>query len=294
MTIPNVKTLAFDFNNALFAAEAVGGKFKTSTGVRTGGAFVLLRSVISRMKRENADSVYFLMDDYPTWRHRVYPEYKGDRAYNEEVSQLRRAQRDIFMELSSALPFVFLRATGLEADDLAHSCASAVQKYGTPLTLVSTDKDWLQLVSDHTSVVSGKVKVTIKNFERVTGWRNTTEFLLEQILAGGHDNIPSLGPIKDRKAKIQQFFDDPCSLPEIGEILRTEEGERNTLLVGLRSKDLIPDENIGPMVPIINLYDKDRLMDLLVKYEFNSMIKKIDEIDAVMRRVIQVFDVGQK
>ena len=80
-----------------------------------------------------------------TFRHEMYPEYKGTR---EETPQLVIDALEPLTEICEALGFPVLMIKGFEADDVIGSMAKKAEKDGFCVYMVTPDKDYGQLISD--------------------------------------------------------------------------------------------------------------------------------------------------
>ena len=81
-----------------------------------------------------------------TFRHEIYPEYKGTR---QETPQLIIDSLEPLCELCGAMGFPVLMTKGYEADDLIGSMSKRAEKEGFEVFMVTPDKDYGQLISDH-------------------------------------------------------------------------------------------------------------------------------------------------
>ncbi len=81
-----------------------------------------------------------------TFRHRMYPDYKGTR---QETPQLIIDSLEPLCELCEALRIPVLMVRGFEADDVIGSMAKRAEKEGFEVFMVSPDKDYGQLISEH-------------------------------------------------------------------------------------------------------------------------------------------------
>ncbi len=81
-----------------------------------------------------------------TFRHRMYPDYKGTR---QETPQLIIDALEPLCELCEAMRFPVLMIKGFEADDVIGSMAKRAEKEGFDIFMVTPDKDYGQLISDH-------------------------------------------------------------------------------------------------------------------------------------------------
>ncbi len=81
-----------------------------------------------------------------TFRHQMYPEYKGTR---QETPQLIIDALEPLCELCEALRIPVLMVKGFEADDVIGSMAKRAEKEGFDVFMVTPDKDYGQLISEH-------------------------------------------------------------------------------------------------------------------------------------------------
>lgn len=81
-----------------------------------------------------------------TFRHVMYPEYKGTR---DETPQLVIDALEPLTELCEAMKIPVLMVKGYEADDVIGSMAKRAEKEGFEVFMVTPDKDYGQLISDH-------------------------------------------------------------------------------------------------------------------------------------------------
>ena len=81
-----------------------------------------------------------------TFRHEMYPEYKGTRS---ETPQLIIDSLEPLTELCTAMGFPVLMIKGFEADDVIGSMAKRAEKEGFDTYMVTPDKDYGQLISEN-------------------------------------------------------------------------------------------------------------------------------------------------
>ena len=81
-----------------------------------------------------------------TFRHEMFPQYKGTR---EETPQLVIDALDPLVEICGALRIPVLMVKGFEADDVIGSMAKKAEKEGFTVYMVTPDKDYGQLISEH-------------------------------------------------------------------------------------------------------------------------------------------------
>ncbi|MEO0590769.1 MAG: DNA polymerase I, partial [Pseudomonadota bacterium] len=83
--------------------------------------------------------------DSTSFRNEIYPEYKANRP---EPPEDLRPQFPLIRDATRAFSLPCIEEQGLEADDLIASYAREAQRQGWDVTIVSSDKDLMQLVGD--------------------------------------------------------------------------------------------------------------------------------------------------
>mgnify|MGYP002714074682 CR=1 FL=1 len=164
----------------------------TPVNAVAGVASMLLRPIA-----ENANATHvavFFDTGRPTFRHQIYPEYKANRPppppdLLRQASLVRRA--------SAAYGFVAIEQVGLEADDLMASYAVAARDAGHTVTLVSSDKDILQLVGDGIRVYDQMKRKVLRDAEVREKFGVSPEHVVDvQALCGDTvDNVPGVPSI---------------------------------------------------------------------------------------------------
>ena len=76
----------------------------------------------------------------PTFRHKIYPEYKGTR---KGMPDELREQVPVMKEVLQSMGILIMEKEGLEADDILGTFAKRAQKEGLEVALVSGDRDLL-------------------------------------------------------------------------------------------------------------------------------------------------------
>ncbi|MCS7086256.1 MAG: 5'-3' exonuclease H3TH domain-containing protein, partial [Bacteroidia bacterium] len=117
---------------------------RTVAGLNTSAVYGFINTVFDVLQSENPDFLCAALESpTPTFRHEIYPEYKGRRQETPE-------------DVTTALPYIlrFLDAMripapyadGFEADDVAGTLAVAAARAGVSVYLMTSDKDYAQLV----------------------------------------------------------------------------------------------------------------------------------------------------
>ena len=102
----------------------------------------------------------------PTFRHKMYAEYKGTR---KPMPQELHEQVPVMKEMLTAMGIPLMMLEGYEADDLLGTVSLAMEERGLEVSILSGDRDLLQLASDHTRVRIPKTKRTGTEIEDYYG-----------------------------------------------------------------------------------------------------------------------------
>ena len=167
----------------------------------------------------------------PTFRHKMYPQYKANRT---EMPEDLAAQLPLFFKLFEAMNIPMIRRPGIEADDIAGTLAHKLAGPDLHVYIVSGDKDFMQLVNDHVFVYQPKKGDESVIIDR-EGVRLKFGVLPEQvidcltIIGDTSDNVPGVHGIGEKGA--EKLLTDFGSLNNIYENLEniTNKRQRNAL-----------------------------------------------------------------
>ncbi len=143
-----------------------------------------------------------------SFRNEIYPAYKANRELPppELERQLKQCA-----EVTAALGLAHFASDTWEADDIIGTLATRAQKAGTPVTIVTRDKDLAQVVGEHDrwwDYASDRVLDRDALYAQMGVWPEQVADLLA--LAGDSiDNIPGVKGvgIKSATALLQHFGD---------------------------------------------------------------------------------------
>src|SRR6478672_1276197 len=120
----------------------------TSKGVNTSALYGFTQTLLDILKNQQPTHIAVAFDtDVPTHRHKEFTEYKSTRqAMPEDLSQaLPHVRRMI-----EALRVPVITCDGYEADDIIGTLVRRAEKEGFKSYMVTSDKDFGQLVNEHT------------------------------------------------------------------------------------------------------------------------------------------------
>ena len=127
-------------------------------GLHTNAVYGFLNILFRILEEEKPEYLTVAFDVHaPTFRHKIYEAYKGTRKpMAEELIQ----QVPVMKEVLRAMGVVIVEKEGYEADDILGTIARQSEKEGLEVSLVSGDRDLLQLASEHIRIRIPKTKRT--------------------------------------------------------------------------------------------------------------------------------------
>ena len=207
-------------------------------GTHIGGLGGFLRSLGSLLKQIQPTAVYIVFDGIGSSLNRksLIPEYKSGRNVNrinanifdhlDDENESKADQIGRLIQYLQCLPIKILSMDKVEADDIiAFLSIEMTKNEKTKAYIVSSDKDFLQLVDDHITVYAAMEKefYTPKKVKEKYGI-HPHNFLTYKILMGdGSDKIAGikgLGPKKLPKMFPQLFEDKLCTLDDVFDIAK--------------------------------------------------------------------------
>ena len=163
----------------------------------------MLDKLIRDEKEKNNLTHLLIIFDAPgkTFRNSIYPEYKANRSSppDDLIPQF-----PIIREATKAFNVPHVEMVGYEADDLIASYTKAAVSKGMKVTIVSSDKDLMQLVDDNASMLDTMKNRTIKENEVIEKFGVKPNKVIDvQSLAGDSvDNVPGVPGIGIKTAAL--------------------------------------------------------------------------------------------
>ena len=200
------KLLLIDGHSILSRAFYGVPILSNNDGIPTNGVFGFLNIFFKEIELEGADHVAVSFDmPVPTFRHKMFSDYKGTRKSMPEELKL---QVPILQELLTAMNVPILTLEGYEADDILGTVAKRMQEEGKEVTIVSGDRDLLQLSDEHIKISlpkTAKGETHIYNYypkDVEAEWGVTPkEFIdLKALMGDSSDNIPGVPGMGEKTA----------------------------------------------------------------------------------------------
>lgn len=177
-----------------------------SEGLHTNAVYGFLNIMFKILDEEKADYLAVAFDlKAPTFRHKMYAEYKGTR---KPMPQELHQQVPLIQEMLTAMEIPLLMLEGYEADDLLGTVAKRAEKEGLEVSVVSGDRDLLQLATDHIQIRIPKTKRTgteVENYrtaEVLEKYQVTPAQIidLKALMGDASDNIPGIPGVGEKTA----------------------------------------------------------------------------------------------
>ncbi|MCT4688419.1 DNA polymerase I [Vallitalea sp.] len=200
------KVLLVDGNSIMNRAYYGLPLLSNSEGIYTNAVLGFVNILLKVIKDENATHIGVAFDlKAPTFRHEKYKEYKGNRkGMPDELGM----QMPIIKDVLRAMNINIYEVEGYEADDVLGTLAYKSEKSGCETTVLSGDRDLLQLATKNVKISIPKTKkgtTTTENYfdEDVIALYGVTptEFIdLKGLMGDSSDNIPGVPGIGEKTA----------------------------------------------------------------------------------------------
>ncbi|MBP1926121.1 DNA polymerase-1 [Sedimentibacter acidaminivorans] len=289
----NNKIMILDGNSLLFRAFYAMPPLKTKKGQYTNAVYGFLSMLYKLIDTYSPDYICTAFDpEKPTFRHEQYKDYKAGRAKapNELVEQFKLI-RDV-LEVHN---IKCIEINGFEADDVAGTIACEAEKKGAEVYLVTSDKDYLQLISENIKVLLTKKGVTnIKEMDEQAisddyGISPTQFVDLKALMGDQSDNIPGVMGVGEKTALklIQQYGSLDCiydNIEEIkGKLKEKLEGDKIQAYMSQTLARIIKDIPIEFDLEEFRLIEPDanKLIVLYDELEFRNFKKRVKEIPEI-------------
>lgn len=177
-----------------------------SAGLHTNAVYGFLNILFKILEEEKPDYLTVAFDVHaPTFRHKMYAEYKGTR---KPMAEELRQQVPVMKEVLKAMGVVIVEREGYEADDILGTIARRSEAAGLSVSLVSGDRDLLQLATEHIKIRIPKTKRTGTEIEdyyaadvKAAYQVTPTEFIdVKALMGDSSDNIPGVPGIGEKTA----------------------------------------------------------------------------------------------
>lgn len=266
-------------NRAFYATPLL----TTTDGTPTNAVYAFVNMLIKLISDIKPQYILVAFDrKEPTFRHKIYSEYKGTR---KPMPEELRPQIDLLKGVLDTLGIARYEQAGVEADDILGTVSKMFNVYSV---IVTGDKDSFQLVNEQTEVLFTKRGITEvevynnDNFNEKTGITPSQIIDLKSLMGDNSDNIPGVDGVGEKTAlSLVKAYGTLENLYEHVSELKGKLKERietSKEIAELSKKLATIDTNVDISLTLDELtYEfpfPASAKDLFLKLEFKNILKK--------------------
>ena len=309
----NKKIVLIDGHSILNRAFYGLPDLTTAKGEHTNAVLGFINIMFKILEEEKPDYLSVAFDTHhPTFRHEMFTDYKGTR---KGMPEELREQVPVMKEVLRAMRIPILEKPGYEADDILGTLATRAEQEGDMVSLISGDRDLLQLASEKIKIRIPKTKKTGTEIEDylasdVMEVYHVTpkQFIdLKGLMGDASDNIPGVPGVGEKTAaklietyhsieNIYEHIDEmkpgkvTSSLKENKELAFLSK-ELATICVDCELEFKTEDAVLG------NLYNEDVYL-MFKRLEFRNLLSRFQKEEVshstgIEKRFILVEDLGE-
>ena len=302
------KVILVDGNNLLFrsfyATSYSGVIMRNSRGFPTNGLYGFINMMNKILDEEKPEFVLVAFDKGKTFRHKKYDSYKAGR---REMPEELKLQFPVAKEVLDALGIKHFEIDNYEADDIIGTLAKMVDEEDKFIaTIVSSDKDLLQLISDDVEVKllkqSDYIRMNKEVFKKYYGVDPINMIDLKALMGDSSDNIPGVRGIGEKSAI--KLLSEYKTLDNLYKNIDNIKGAmQKKLIEGKENAYMSYDlATIYREVPIdFKLEDLKyeginykEYVNILKDLEFHSLLKKLDvKVESNNKKEIKIKDISE-
>lgn len=284
------KIILIDGNNLMFrsyyATFYSGANMKNSKGLPTNALFSFVTMINKIIKEENPEYIAVAFDIGKNFRKKEFSFYKEGRQNTPDELKL---QMPYARKLLEAMGIKYLELEPYEADDIIGTLTKLILKdEDYDATIISSDKDLLQLINYETDVKllkqSGFIRYNEKTFKEEFGIDPINIIDLKALMGDSSDNIPGVKGIGEKGAL--KLLREYKTIENLYDNIDKIKGSTHDKLVTYKD-DAFMSKKIATIyqdVPLnINLNDlkyagpnNDLLYEIFSELEFNSLLSSLN------------------
>ena len=281
------KIILIDGNNLMFrsyyATFYSGANMKNSKGLPTNALFSFVTMINKIIKEENPEYIAVAFDIGKNFRKKEFSFYKEGRQNTPDELKL---QMPYARKLLEAMGIKYLELEPYEADDIIGTLTKMILD---DATIISSDKDLLQLINYETDVKllkqSGFIRYNEKTFKEEFGIDPINIIDLKALMGDSSDNIPGVKGIGEKGAL--KLLREYKTIENLYDNIDKIKGSTHDKLVTYKD-DAFMSKKIATIyqdVPLnINLNDlkyagpnNDLLYKIYSELEFNSLLSSLNK-----------------
>ena len=282
--------MVIDGSSLVFRAFYALPPLTTKDGLNTNSIYGFLNMMYRLQEDYDIDYIAVVFDKKgPTFRHKIFKDYKGNR--DKTPSELLE-QIPIIKDSLAAMNIELLELDDYEADDIAGTLAKLGEERGMKVSLVTGDKDYLQLASKATRVLITKRGIT--EMKEYYAEDFTEEFGLEPdqlvdligLMGDPSDNIPGVPGIGEKTGikllkdfgsleGVYENLDKVTGKKRLENLIANEEVAYLSKDLGRIRRDLELDLSIEDLK--LREHDYKKLLEIYEKLNFRNLLSKLPE-----------------
>lgn len=295
------KIILVDGNNLLFrsyfATSYTGNVMRNSKGFPTNAVYGFINMINKIIQEEKPEYMMIAFDKGKTFRHEKYQDYKGGR--NETPDDLKQ-QFPVAKKICEAMGIHYFEIDNYEADDIIGTFVKKVEEDPEfDATIISSDKDLLQLISDEVDVKllkqTGFIRMNKELFKETYGVEPLGMIDIKALMGDPSDNIPGVKGIGEKTAI--SLLTEYQTIENLYDHIEEIKGKTKEKLLLDKENAFLSKEiaTIYRDVPIDTNLDNIRYtgidalsyVELLEELEFYSLIKKLDIKEEMIRSNVE-------
>lgn len=258
-----------------------------SKGFNTSAIFGFVNSLEDVLKRENPTHIAVGFDPHgPTFRHEAYEQYK---AHREETPEDIRLSVPYIKNIIQAYNIPILEVPRYEADDVIGTVARLAEKEGFDVFMMTPDKDYGQLVTDHIFMYRPKFGgdyevLGVNEVLSKYGLQSTEQVIdLLGLMGDSSDNIPGCPGVGEKTA--QKLLDEFGSIENLlnntaqlkGALKKKVEENAEQIRFSKFLATIKTDVPIGfdANLCVLEKPNEEQLIEIYSELEFRTFINKI-------------------
>lgn len=286
------KVLLIDGHSILNRAFYGVPMLTNSEGLHTNGIYGFLNIMFKALDEEQAEYLVVAFDlSAPTFRHKMFDAYKGTR---KPMPQELHEQVPVLKEALQSMGIQIMSKEGFEADDILGTLGHLCEEKGYDVTIISGDRDLLQLATKKVKISIPKTKANRTQVENYyeddvlkTYQVTPTQFIdLKALMGDSSDNIPGVPGIGEKTAtKIITTYGSIENAHEHAEDIKPARASNNLQEhydMAVMSKELatidvhVPLEIIVEEATLENVYC-DESYQMMKRLEFKNILNRFNK-----------------
>lgn len=291
--LANKKLVLIDGNSVLYRAFFALPLLNNDKGVYTNAVYGFTTMLFRILEEEKPTHMLVAFDaGKTTFRHKTYKEYKGGRQKTPpELSE----QFPLIRELLAAFDIAHYELDQYEADDIIGTLSKQADEQNWDVTVITGDKDLLQLTTDHVTVNLTRKGITDIDSYTPKSLKERMEINPEQVIdlkalmGDKSDNIPGVPGVGEKTATklIKQYktLDEVYSHLDEVSGKKLKENLMNHKEDAYMSQELVTINQATPVkitlddIPYEG-YEDGKVRTIFKDLAFNSLLNRLDGEDA--------------